>query len=88
MIRSQAIAERRNMDDDAKCDAWILGGSLETALFDTGSLINVVDPPIADKIGIEKYPPATGLGFGNWFLFLFRVSSHLLHLHMYTTDLL
>jgi hypothetical protein len=38
-----------------------IGGNLETALFDTGSLINVVDPPTADKIGIEEYPPAKDL---------------------------
>ncbi|HXX98972.1 MAG TPA: retropepsin-like aspartic protease [Candidatus Bathyarchaeia archaeon] len=33
-----------------------IGGNLETALFDTGSMVNVIDPPTADKIGIEKYP--------------------------------
>lgn len=33
-----------------------IGGNLETALFDTGSLVNVIDPATADKIGIEKYP--------------------------------
>jgi hypothetical protein len=42
-----------------------IGGNLETALFDTGSLINVVDPSTADKIGIEKYLPAEDFfGFG------------------------
>lgn len=40
---------------------FLIGGSLETALFDTGSLINVVDPPTASKIGIKKYKPANNL---------------------------
>jgi hypothetical protein len=36
-------------------------GNLEAVLFDTGTPINVVDPPTADKIGIEKYSPAKPL---------------------------
>ncbi|MGC2573105.1 MAG: hypothetical protein WA364_16460 [Candidatus Nitrosopolaris sp.] len=35
-----------------------IGDNLETALFDTSSLINVVEADTADKVGIEKYPPA------------------------------
>lgn len=37
---------------------FLIGGNLERALFDTGTVLNVVDPLTADKIGIEKYPPA------------------------------
>jgi hypothetical protein len=41
-----------------------IGGNLEAVLFDTGTPINVVDPPTADKIGIKKYPPVNDF-FGN-----------------------
>jgi hypothetical protein len=32
-----------------------IGGSLERALFDTGTLMNVVDPLTASRIDIEQY---------------------------------
>jgi hypothetical protein len=51
------------MDDDAKWHARFLLFDmwLEAVLFDTGTPINVVDPPTVDKIGIEKYSPAKPL---------------------------
>jgi hypothetical protein len=38
-----------------------IGGNIETALFDTGSLFNVIEPATADKIEIERYPSAKPL---------------------------
>ncbi len=38
-----------------------IGGNIETALFDTGSLFNVIEPTTADKIEIERYPSAKPL---------------------------
>jgi hypothetical protein len=71
-----------------------ISGNLETALFDTGSLINVVDPPNADKMGIEKYPPAEDFfGFGSLVKgYLVPISIpgvvSFVYLHKYMTDLL
>jgi hypothetical protein len=38
-----------------------IGGNVETALFDTDLLINVINPATADKIEIERYPQAPNL---------------------------
>lgn len=67
-------------------------GNLEAVLFDTGTPINVVDPPTADKFGIEKYSPAkpldipgVSLSVPGYLVPITRVLFHLLHLPMYTT---